>query len=209
LLEELTQHLNDIQKENLGMEALASADEQLGTPESLAAAAQKEYLKRTFAGRHPFLTFVIGTIPVVVVTWYVLLLICVMCKSFVTPFKPVRLVPPTAFEWVCAYGSVYALRFLPFILLASFFVRMGRRAGRPVWGMVACGIVAYIAFTNHICVLPPTDDHNLGVGFSIVVDLRRWQERLLQAVIPLAVGIWTWRHGEELRSSPLPVTSGA
>ena len=202
------------------MEALASAEEQLGTPESLAAAARKEYLKRTFAGRHPFLTFVVGPILAVVVAWHVLVLVCGICKSFITPFKPASLLPPTAFEWVFAYGNVYALRFLPSVLLAFLFVRMGRRAGRPVWGMVACGIVAYIAFTNIIDVLPPTDEHNLGVGFSIIPGLWRWQERLLQAVIPLAVGIWTWRHmsksrkpscrhGKELPSSPLPAPSGA
>jgi|SRR5579863_4967093 len=213
LLEELTEHLNDIQRENLSMEALASAEEKLGTPESLAAAAQKEYLRRTFAGRHPFLTFVIGPIPIVFVTWYVLVLLCFSCKSFVAPYKPANMLPPTAFEWLVVYGQMNAVRFLPFVLLALFFVRVGRRACRPALGMVACGIVAYIAFINDIYVLLPTDEHNLAVGFAPQLGLWRWQDRWLQAAIPLAVGMWTWRRSCKpscgLPLSPLPAPRGA
>jgi hypothetical protein len=221
LLEELLDHCHDIQRENPSMEAHLSALERLGAPELLAAAAKKEYVKRTFAGRHPFLTFVVGPIVVTQMTWYLLLLlICFPLKTLVTPFEPATMLPPTSFEWFVAYANIYVLRFLPFAVLAPAFLRAGRTCCRPVWGMVACGIVAYMASVNYMHVGPPTEKHNLAVFLSLQFGLFGWQSRLVQAAIPLVVSIWTWRRwgdsggascpsDEELAASPLAAATSA
>jgi len=192
LIEELTDHFTDIQKENMSMEAQTSAEEKLGSPELLASAAQKAFGGRTFAGRHPIMTFLIGPIPLLFVTWYAIVGICGLCKGFVTPMEPAQIDPPTAFEWVVAYGCVYVSRFLPFVLAAWLFTRLGSRAKRPAWGLVACGIVAYFAFTFWMNVAPPTEQYSLRIVYTFLFGLRHWQRRLAQAILPLAFGLWTW-----------------
>jgi hypothetical protein len=195
LIEELTDHFADIQKENPSMDAQMSAEERLGTPDLLAAAAAAELGGRTFADRHPILTFVVGPIPAVAVTWYaVMILIYFAFKSLVTPYTPAQIGSPTAVEWAIAYGCLYVSRFLPFLLTAWLFSHLGRRARRPIWGMAACGIVAYFAFIFLIGVHAPNAQHNLSIGFGPALGLRHWQDRLVQALLPLAIGVWTWRQ---------------
>ena len=162
LLDELADHISDLQQENLSMDAQTNAEDKLGSPESLAATAEKEYRRRTFAGRHPFLTFVVGAISTAFVTWFVIVLICAECKSFVTPLTPITHHAPSTIEWVAAYGSMYVAAYLPYILTAAFFSYVARRAGRPGWGMVACALVAYFAFVNIYEVYPPTEAYNLS-----------------------------------------------
>ena len=193
LLEELAGHWEDLQKEHGSMDAL-SAEERLGAPELLAVAAREEYRKRSFAGRHPFLAFVVGPFLTTIVTWHALVLMCVPLKSLVTPYMPVVEAPPTRFEWALVYVIVLLLRFVPFAVLAPLFVRMGRASCRPVWGMVACGIVAYMAFLNELGVASPTESHNLAVFFSWQFGLVHWYSRLLQAGIPVVLSIWAWRR---------------
>jgi hypothetical protein len=194
LIEELTDHFADIQQENLSMDVHLSAEERLGTPESLATAAAKELGGRSFADRHPILTFAVGPIPAVAVTWYAVILICFACKTLVTPYTPVQIGSPTALEWAVAYGCLHVSRFLPFLLTAWLFSHLGRRARRPIWGMAACGIVAYFAFIFLIGVHAPNEQHNLIIGFGPELGLRHWQDRLVQAMLPLAIGAWTWRQ---------------
>jgi len=174
------------------MEAHSSAEEKLGAPELLASAAKKALTGRTFAGRHPILTFLIGPIPVVALVWYATVVGCALCKGYVTPMVPATLNPPTIFEWILTYGCVYVSRYLPFVLTAWLFARLAKRTGHPTWGLAACGIVAYFAFTFITRVRPPSEQYNLSVGFSFVLGLAYWQERILQAAAPLLLGLWTW-----------------
>jgi hypothetical protein len=194
LIQELKDHLTDMNKENLSMEAQMSAEEKLGSPELLALAAQKAFAGRTFAGRHPILTFVIGPIPIVAATSYAIVALCAMCESLVTPLEPVKSGPPTVFEWIVTYGCLSVSRFLPFVLTAWLFTRLGCRARRPAWGLAACGLVACFAFIWQFGIFPPTAQHNLGVFFRPEFGLWRWQDRVIQAIVPLALGVWTWRQ---------------
>jgi hypothetical protein len=166
----------------------------LGSPELLASTAQKEFVGRTFAGRHPILTFLILPIPIVAMTSYAIVVLCFMCKSLVAPLEPVHIGPPTGFEWIVTYGCFYVSRFLPFVLTAWLFTRLGRRAGRPAWGLVACGLVAYFAFIWQFGISPPTERYNLYVFFRPELGLWHWQDRVIQAIVPLVLGVWTWRQ---------------
>ena len=55
LADELSDHLEDLQEQNMGKEADVSL--QLGKPEQVAAAAVAAYRRRSFSGRHPVAAF--------------------------------------------------------------------------------------------------------------------------------------------------------
>ena len=192
LIEELADHVTDLEQENPSMDAQLLVEEKLGSPESLAEAAAAELAARTFAGRHPVLTFFVAPIPAAVLARAAVLLVCLACKSVFTPLEPVNPNPPTAFEWRLAYGIVFVQRFAPFALTAWFFLAMARRAGRPVWGITACAPVAVFAFTFRTGVIPPTVEHNLLIWFGPPNGLHQWQTGLLQSVVPLVLGLWAW-----------------
>ncbi|HVX14078.1 MAG TPA: hypothetical protein VHC22_23030 [Pirellulales bacterium] len=204
LLEELIEHCNDLHTENRSMEAHLTAEERLGAPASLAIAAKKEYVKRSFAGRHPFVVFFLGPIVVTQVAWHLLLFVCVLLKWSVTPYEPVTMLPPTGLEWFIAYACVYLMRYLPFVVLAPFFMHTARKCYRPAWGTLACGLVAYMAFVNYMDVFPPTEKHNLTVGFTWIFGLYNWQGRFLPAAIPLVLSVWAWNRFDK---STCPVSS--
>jgi hypothetical protein len=192
LIEELSDHVTDLEQENPSMDAQMLVEEKLGSPESLAEAAASELTGRTFAGRHPMLTFLVAPIPAAMITLFGVLLLCLAFKTLVTPVAPVNPNPPTAFEWVTAYGIVFVQRFAPFALTAWLFLAMARRAGRPAWGITACALVAVLAFTFRTGVIPPTVEHNLLIWFGPPNGLQHWQTGLVQAAVPLVLGLWAW-----------------
>lgn len=211
LLEEWADHFHDLQKENQGMDALNNAEERLGTPESLAASAEREYMRRTCAGRRPWLVFLMAPLPLYFGAFMALGFPCVAAKSWVAPIDGPIVTEPSTLAWVVTYASVYALAFLPPLLAAALFCRLGKRAGRPAWGFASCLMLAYLAFISHLGVHPPTETHNLSGFMGWELGFSQWPERLAQAIPPLALGIWTWlsvlrsRNGSEsqLLESPL------
>jgi len=193
LIEELTDHITDVQKENRSMDALTSADEKMGSPELLASVAERELIRLTFAGRHPIVAFVIGPIPAIILTLSGMITLLQICGWLIPAFTGGSATPdgthtPTANEWTLIYGFLFFWRTVPFVLTAWFFIRLGRRARRPVWGLAACGIVASVATLFCTSMRPATDQHPqlwlVGVGFH----LDQW----LQAALPLALGLWAW-----------------
>jgi hypothetical protein len=126
------------------------------------------------------------------ITLFAVLLVCLACKSILTPLEPLNPNPPTAFEWALADGIVFVQRFAPFALTAWLFLAMARRAGRPVWGITACALVAVFAFTFRTGVIPPTVEHNLLIWFGPPNGLHHWQIGLLQSAVPLVLGLWAW-----------------
>src|SRR5262245_39866446 len=61
LIEELTDHALDTQAENKSMDA-QFAFARLGNTDKIADAAGHEFRRRTFAGRHPWIMFVVSPI---------------------------------------------------------------------------------------------------------------------------------------------------
>src|SRR5437762_6720774 len=89
LVEELSDHIADSQTEDTSMEAQQALD-CLGTTEQLAAAAGREFRRRSFAGRHPWLTFVIGPVA----------LTPLLFVSLVTALFALGWTIGTASEWI-------------------------------------------------------------------------------------------------------------
>jgi hypothetical protein len=81
------------------------------------------------------------------------------------------------------------------MLLAWLFVRIARPAGRPAWGLPTCAFATYFAYMFRAIIVPASDGiHQLQVrvGLGYEYGLGQWQNGLLQAAFPLALGLWTW-----------------
>jgi hypothetical protein len=195
LIEELTDHFTDLQKENLSMEAQTPVEEQLGSPELLARAAEREFVGQTFAGRHPLAAFVMAPIPATMLILGGPLIVWMLCGwlfnlvigDSATPSGSHSL---TVGERTTVYGFLYLWRIVPFVLTAWLFIRLGRRAGRTMWGLVACGIIASFAIFFSTSFRPGTDQHRdlWLIGFGLPFGLEQW----LQAAAPAALGLWAW-----------------
>lgn len=194
LVEELTDHAADLFMEDPSMDAEQHADARLGTPEHLAVVAKAEFQRRTFAGRHPVLTFLAG--PIVAV-------IGILMVAFFMMYIPAYVLEamngshPTFVTGGCFCFSTI-VQFVPFVLSTWVFVWLGRRSGLRRWSMVACGLIAALAFFFS-AKIGLESDHELGWGWGFTFRLRGTIafNQIIQAAVPLAFGIWMlWRSSE-------------
>jgi hypothetical protein len=52
--------------------------------------------------------------------------------------------------------------------------------------------VAYFAFIWQFGISPPTEQYNLYVFFGPEFGLWHWQDRVIQAIVPLTLGLCMW-----------------
>ena len=222
LVEELSDHAADLSLEEQSMEAQLDLDARLGTPSQLAAVAVREFQRRTFAGRHPWLTFLAGPFVVVIATFVATLLLLVGFYWLLDVVLGAALgsslsaneemnTPPSAFEIGLMQSGNLVMRFVPFALSAWFFAALGRRCARPVWGVVACGIVAVLAISFLSVIDLPGPNNNLGawmMGFSWgTIGLAQ----ILQAAVPLALLgwlLWPLINRDRVKTTSLARASG-
>lgn len=177
------------------MDAPNFVEGKVGTPELLAEAAEREFLGRTFAGRHPFAAFVVAPIPTTVLLITAMILFWVAIGGLINLAIGSSSVPSgnssvTAFERTLIYGYVYFWRTVPFLVSAWLFIRLSCRTGQPIWGLVACVIVACFAvfFCTSVGPIPGQQNFAWVIGFGFPFRPDQW----LQAALPLALGLWTW-----------------
>lgn len=216
LIEELIDHFTDIKKEDPSMEAQASAENVIGAPDVLAAAAESGYVGRSFAGRHPIWAFLVWPVPAALVAVIAVACLIVLPSEWLIALSRTNSAgsmgtgSPTVLEWTVAYFNLCILRFVPFGVTALFFIRMSRHAKNPWWGSAACGCVAGLAFLFRAIIEPPTDQYALmlRVGLGYEHGLYQWQNGLLQMAVPLLLGLWAWRRrgsfGSPCAPAPLP-----
>jgi hypothetical protein len=194
LLEELADHALDSQTENPSMEA-QQAYAQLGTTNQLAAAARREFTRRTLAGRYPILAFIVGPVllaPVLLVSMTFALCILLGVIDYTLELAGIK--PPESGDsdpwieyWVttCFNGFV---RFLPFALAAWLYCRWGKRCEMRRWAIASCCIIAVIAGFFVSKSVPATASQPglwiVGLGFR--ANLRQ----LIQFLVPLAIAAW-------------------
>ncbi|HEX4145651.1 MAG TPA: hypothetical protein VHY91_19250 [Pirellulales bacterium] len=206
LVDELTDHAADLLRENPSMDAEQNADARLGTPEHLAAVARAEFGRRTFAGRHPLLTFLVGPIMTVVATLIgTILVLWVSANSLfwlvdtvmggsLSAIEP-KIGPPSTpslYHGVDFRCYSLIMRFFPFVASTWIFVSLGRQSGQRLWGLAACGLIASIAFVFSAVVSAETARHKALLLFCL--NLSGGFNQILQAAVPLAFGVWMlWR----------------
>lgn len=196
LVDELADHSADLFTEDQRMDATQTEPEiesRLGTAEQLAAAAVTEYRQRTFAGRHPVLTFIFGPIFAALLTLVTIMLLLIGIGWLLNALDGGSLEsnglsnePPTSFQLGLMHTVNFVVRFVPFAISAWFFFRMGRRCGLPKWSLVACTIVAVTAvFFSSVISQTTADGHGMWtIGFGTSIGL----DQFIQALVPLALG---------------------
>jgi len=213
LIEELADHTIDLQTEDTSMEA-QQAYERLGTTEQLAAAANQEFRRRTFASRYPVLTFVLGPVAFVPAIFIMMLLLAFGIAWIIgstlelVAGDKLSQIPEQANVqlefWILWCFNGYA-RFIPFALASWIFCRWGQRTSMRRWALVACGIVAVMAGIVFTKTTPATGNspglYMLGLTFN--PNLRQ----LIQILVPLAVGGWFLLRVPQ--SSPQAPTAGS
>ena len=195
LLEELADHLSELEQETTSMDAQALLEERIGRPEAVAAEARSEFDRRTFAGRHPVLTF--GVVPVFVVVGTLIASLLVAwgiswLAYMTTPQLRQQTLPPNALQLGVMHATVWFVRLTPFVLAAWAFAREGRRIDRPKSVLLSTAIVAVLASLFWMTVRTPTDEVQGLVVFGLSIHQLPRAEQWLQAAPPLAIGVWTW-----------------
>jgi hypothetical protein len=188
LLGELQDHWHDFQEEHVmatGTDAarLVAIEDQLGACRDVAGMAAEQYRSRTFLGRHPWLTFVVGPVPLWLLATVGYLLILIAVGSMVEG-KTIHTHPALVqgFVWVC-----YGLAYLPAAGAAALLCWAARRTGRSWrWYVPACGMIAAVVSLLFVrCTAPATPGGGqlmLGWNFSFPPAVQ-----VGQALVPLSI----------------------
>lgn len=198
LVEELSDHAADLLMDAKSMDALHSdLEARLGTPDDVAHTAKQQFLQRTFAGRHPAWTFLVGPL----VTWMsCLLAIILLYAAILYSFDALsggalaaldEEHAPAAWELALVYMLNNVVRFAPFAISSWCFFALGRRTGHHTWSIASCGILTLFALLFSSIVTNYPDGHGTWqIGLSCSLQAIQ----LLQAIVPACFGIGMLRQ---------------
>jgi hypothetical protein len=200
LVEELTDHAADLREENASMDPQETLGS-LGTTRDLAVTAGREFRRRTFSSRHPWITFVFGPVAVVPVlfvsliagTCGVMWLIAIIAEEFwgTWPEAPLTATELKIDKWSMWCFDAY-VRFAPFAVATLLYCRWARRTESQQWGFVASAIVAAAAGFTVTKMIPSAGENP---GMSIIgLNFNPTLRQLVQAIVPLAIAAWLLRR---------------
>lgn len=214
LLHEWHDHLIDLSEEKgnaMSMDASLSGGlvNRMGEPRELADAAAKEFRKRTFAGRHPVVTFLLAPIPLTIVAWIGMFLLGIGGVELAKWMMGGELTPSSG-EWTPtaifgAYAMLYAFVLTPPISLATYFVRLSRNSLRGwKWGLASCLLIALMAaaFQSNLGFPSGAAKGHLSLGFGIGPHTFTSPMAMVQFGLPLAFGLLAlWRGRRAMLAS--------
>jgi hypothetical protein len=198
----------------------------LGDVERLGKDLAREFHRRSFAGRHPLLTFVVAPLPALFVIWTaawcvgVPLLFGVVMPLLGWHEGQTVAEMSTALLWTmltCHYG----LLLVPPTVAAIWFCRLALQSGRGfAWAAPACLLVAILAFTLVSDLRLPHESHQgrLLIGFGLPLPdnwrvpqiIGLWQairpeQQVFQTLCPLAVLVYAIWKTARARLACVPV----
>jgi hypothetical protein len=224
LVEELDDHFSDLadgllsSERNHDMSAarmpdfrINDLDERMGSPTELAIFAADQYHARSFFGRHPFLTFLLGPLPLLVLTWFAFgfsLLGIVYALNGVgyvleLVFGPIPSLAPEDHPWVEAMIMVavsWILIVLPPLTTAWLLSRTAaRNALNWRWPAVGCSLVALVAalFRFSYRLKPPGGHGMVMLGLDAMGKSPGWilLRLLMKFAVALGIGLaLVWRE---------------
>lgn len=188
LLLEIHDHYLDLMEEDANMSTDVLHD-RLGAPEHIANFAASILPSRSFAWRHPILTFLVAPIPLAI---GIIVAFCaaLIGASVLIPNEFVHNESGIAFVSAALLTVAWIIRLVPFAILAFLFSRAAGRTGHGwKWGLAACALLAALAGALDVNYRLPTEAPNsgafmLGLGYPLGVI------QFIQFVIPLAIGLW-------------------
>ncbi len=214
--DELSDHFQDLKEENMKTET--DVYSRLGAPEQVADAAAVAYRRRSFIGRHPlaaFFAFAVSPVVSLILLFgvmafgmYVLGTAAEYCGIVGNGF--IRRNPPGPFAMVmlhCVFSLCTII--IPALVASIFYCKLSKRLGMGrKWMCVACAVLALTAMLPFCFISPatiPSATGHYAVQFGLVLNIPLkisgiwcWLssgERLIQALVPLAIGGWFfWRY---------------
>jgi len=196
MVEELRDHLLDLEADPQAGQAADVATQRLGSPVELAEAAWENHVACSYVGRHPVVGFVLLPIPLTLLGWFlaVVAVILLFHLGGCLPWEAMHLQGKSIQKWPTALFYLatildFSVRVLPPIAAAILCCSWARKAARGwMWSLAACLLIAAVAGLLHSTlrfpVEPGTGRWGLGFGFP------GGKEQLLQLFIPVAVGLW-------------------
>jgi len=207
---EIADHHRDLVSElrSTGLDetaAAAEASRRLGESRTLTKKTVREYQRRFWCGRWPLLTFFIGPIPLVILTW-VATWIAVFC--FVWPLQKLAIIGnyqpdgvlSTWERLVCLGGQAWFLLATPALALLILSQLAARAALGRSWVVLTAGILAMFSGLflcefagNCFRFTLPADQGLLMVGFPFVrfwLGTRNWgtlAPYIAQVLLPLGI----------------------
>jgi hypothetical protein len=186
-IEELTDHYQDLQEAETmdGKPVNEEAwNERLGTPSELASQAA-EVPHTTWAGRHPWLGFVILA-PAL--TAALVVLSVVVLALMIVPFAAGKTLQtdPWLSPVMLVLGPLHVI--IPALIASILICRSVDRSGRTAWwGIAGCGLIAILCAMTIVrwaapAVTPGTGSLSVGFGFPFGVF---W----LQSLVPISIGL--------------------
>ncbi|HPM83754.1 MAG TPA: hypothetical protein PLF81_23775 [Candidatus Anammoximicrobium sp.] len=177
------------------MGPLAEAYARLGEPQQVADAAVAAYRRRSLIARHPtvaFLVFAVSPMLSLVVSCIAgvfLLMVAARGLGFID--ESGQHLGTSAAAWLVYLLSAVTI-VLPAAVLTAVYYGLARWAGiGSRWVLVSCLVISVLAGLT-ICSVSLSDmpgQSRLTYGLSVPSG---WH--MLQAIVPLALGVWLWRR---------------
>jgi hypothetical protein len=189
LLEELRDHLADLEEERRQDMATEALEARMGDAEAIADLAGAEYRKLGFWRRRPALTFLLGPLLAAVLAMAAYFLMWAGLAQLALGNRPDD-VPLSAREvWVlrAVTGSV---PFVPFAAVACLFGWLARRwLVRAAWLLAGCAVLGLLAGQMHTVIQSPAPNAPHGqVMIGLALNLGHLTTHLAQAAAPVLVG---------------------
>ncbi|HEX3598922.1 MAG TPA: hypothetical protein VHU84_02195 [Lacipirellulaceae bacterium] len=188
LLGELDDHYNDLLEErSSSMGAARKLDfeandlqERLGEPTQLAIFAAEQYRARSFWGRHPIVTFVLGPLPLLLISWIITGCAVVWTAEGITYIgehwfgveqdKIVYADHLWAQAGVMSF-CIWIIVAFPPILVAAVMCRTARRnAVKWRWPIIACMLISsvagFLAVSYRLALQPNEGQITLGIDWE-------------------------------------------
>jgi hypothetical protein len=171
-LEELAEHLSDLVSEERKAgrsvsEVKAAARARLGGDQALAEAMLAQPALRSWTGRAPWATLVIGPFLLLLLTWLLPLLLIVLMTL------PKHLLHPAALPpaWLPPVGDglVDLVRLGgPLVIGCGVALLGARQRSRVIWPLLGCAVIAVFGDSLYpVTHWPTAASHDLGLGVGI------------------------------------------
>lgn len=188
---ELEDHQLDIAGETAVTDETTTTDsDRLGDFDQLAATLAERYQARTFAGRHPVVTFLLAPIPAVLMAWAAMLMVLFGVVQLYEIWFELsgKTISDLSSSVVGMALVMYVAEIVvPPAVIAMFFSWLAYRGGKGmIWSCAATLLVAFAAlcFNSGLAfpVTPGTGTFFVGFGFSSGMF---FGPQLLQMLVPI------------------------
>jgi len=204
LVEEVTDHFQDLKEETMGQ--LAEAYARLGEPQQVADAAVAAYRRRSLIARHSamaFLVFAVSPILSLVVSCAAgVFFLALAARGLGFIDENGQHFGTSAAAWL-VYLLPAVTIMLPAAALTAVYYGLARWAGTGRrWILVSCIVISVLAGLT-MCSVTLSDtpgQSSLTYGLGVPSG---WH--MLQALAPLALGFWLWRRTRGLWLEQSPV----